>query len=156
MDLYNAPVFDGSATSMSNNGAYKQHDGASIPTAQDPVIVVPPGKGGDCVTAGPFKDMKVNLGPVAPALSYIPPNPAGNGLGYNPRCLRRDISAWAAKTASTDQNSTDLITQNTNVADFQNVMQGGFNQGLPLLGVHTAGHFWVGGDPGGDLFASPG
>lgn len=24
------------------------------------------------------------------------------------------------------------------------------------FGVHAAGHFWVGGDPGGDLFTSPG
>jgi len=156
LDLYNAPFFDGSATSMSNNGAFVQHDGTYVPSAQQPVIYVPPGKGGDCVTTGPFKNMKVNLGPVAPALSFVTPNPATNGLGYNPRCLRRDISAWAAQRASTDQNTTDLITQNTNIADFQNAMQGAFNQGLPLLGVHTAGHFWVAGDPGGDLFASPG
>ena len=33
-------------------------------------------------------------------------------------------------------------------------MQGDFPNGF--LGVHTAGHFTVGGDPGGDLFASPG
>jgi tyrosinase len=33
-------------------------------------------------------------------------------------------------------------------------MQGDFPSGY--LGVHTAGHFTVGGDPGGDLFASPG
>jgi tyrosinase len=33
-------------------------------------------------------------------------------------------------------------------------MQGDFSNGF--LGVHTAGHFTVGGDPGGDLFASPG
>lgn len=33
-------------------------------------------------------------------------------------------------------------------------MQGDFAAGF--LGVHTAGHFTAGGDPGGDLFASPG
>lgn len=33
-------------------------------------------------------------------------------------------------------------------------MQGNFAAGF--LGVHTAGHFTIGGDPGGDLFASPG
>ena len=32
-------------------------------------------------------------------------------------------------------------------------MQGDFAKGF--LGVHTAGHFTIGGDPGGDLFASP-
>ncbi|KAK5165792.1 uncharacterized protein LTR77_008715 [Saxophila tyrrhenica] len=155
-DLYNAPFFDGSATSISNNGAYIKHNGTYVPSAQAPVIYVPPGQGGGCVTKGPFKDMKVNLGPVAPALDFVVANPSTNGLGYNPRCLRRDVSAWAAERASTDKNTTDLITQNDNIEDFQNVMEGGFNQGLELLGVHTAGHFWVAGDPGGDLFASPG
>lgn len=33
-------------------------------------------------------------------------------------------------------------------------MQGDFPSGF--LGVHTAGHYTVGGDPGGDLFVSPG
>jgi tyrosinase len=33
-------------------------------------------------------------------------------------------------------------------------MQGDFPNGF--LGVHTGGHFTVGGDPGGDLFVSPG
>lgn len=33
-------------------------------------------------------------------------------------------------------------------------MQGDFAAGL--LGVHTAGHFWAGGDSGADIFASPG
>jgi tyrosinase len=32
-------------------------------------------------------------------------------------------------------------------------MQGDFPNGF--LGVHTGGHFTIGGDPGGDLFASP-
>lgn len=33
-------------------------------------------------------------------------------------------------------------------------MQGDFPAGY--LGVHAGGHFWIGGDPGGDLYASPG
>jgi tyrosinase len=33
-------------------------------------------------------------------------------------------------------------------------MQGDFVTGY--FGVHAGGHFWVGGDPGGDLYASPG
>ncbi|KAF2157468.1 tyrosinase [Myriangium duriaei CBS 260.36] len=149
-----APVFDGTATSMSGDGAYKNHTGAYIPSAAQPFIYLAPGKGGDCVTSGPFKNMQVNLGPVAPALGYVPANPQGDGLGYNPRCLRRDISSVASNEALTDANSTSLITGNTNIGDFQNTMQGNFPAGL--LGVHTAGHFLVGGDPGGDLFASPG
>lgn len=139
---------------MSGDGAYKNHSGANIPSAATPYIVLPPGNGGDCVTSGPFKSFSVNLGPVSPVLSYAPANPSADGLGYNPRCLRRDISSIASSTSLTDKNSTDLINQNTDVGSFQNTMQGNFQAGL--LGVHTAGHFLVGGDPGGDLFTSPG
>lgn len=139
---------------MSNNGAYEAHTGADIPDAELPYIVIPPGNGSGCVTSGPFVNMAVNLGPVTPALTNVPANPQANGLGYNPRCLRRDISQFATTTSTTDANSTDLITENTDVASFQTVMQGNFAAGL--LGVHTAGHFIVGGDPGGDIFTSPG
>ncbi|EMC99557.1 hypothetical protein BAUCODRAFT_29922 [Baudoinia panamericana UAMH 10762] len=154
LDILNAPVFDGSSTSISGNGAYKDEPGVGVPSNSQPFITIPHGSGGGCVTSGPFKNMSVNLGPVAPAFSDATPNPAPNGLGYNPRCLRRDISSYAATTNLQDVNVTDLITQNDNILDFQNNMQGQFANGI--LGVHTAGHFVVGGDPGGDLFTSPG
>ncbi|KAG9698850.1 tyrosinase central domain-containing protein, partial [Aureobasidium melanogenum] len=152
-DLLNAPLFDGSEYSISGNGVYRNHTGASIPSAAAPFIQLPAGPGGGCVTTGPFKNMTVNLGPVSPVFSDVPANPRPDGLGYNPRCLRRDIGAYAASIASTDANIT-AIRQNTYIGDFQTVMQGNFAAGL--LGVHTAGHFWVGGDPGGDIFSSPG
>lgn len=153
-DLLNAPIFDGSDVSMSGNGEYEIHTGASIPSAATPYIVLPAGNGGGCVTTGPFKNMTVNLGPLSPVFTDVPANPQADGLGYNPRCLRRDVGAYAAKTASTDANSTALIAGNPFISDFQTVMQGDFANGK--LGVHTAGHFWAGGDPGGDIFASPG
>jgi len=96
----------------------------------------------------------VNLGPVDPVLSDVKPNPAFNGLGYNPRCLRRDISKAASTVWSTDAEVVDLITNYKNFTSFSTRMQGDFPNGF--LGVHTAGHYTVGGDPGGDLFASPG
>ncbi|KAF1355335.1 hypothetical protein BDV97DRAFT_395703 [Delphinella strobiligena] len=154
LDLGNAPVFDGSDTSMSGNGEYYNYSGSYIPSSAAPDIFLPAGAGGGCVNSGPFKNFTVNLGPVVPVFDNTPANPQTDGLGYNPRCLRRDLGIYAASIASTDANSTDLITQNTNVGDFQTVMQGDFPSGL--LGVHTAGHYWVGGDPGGDLFVSPG
>lgn len=149
-----APLFDGSATSISGNGEYYNHTGVGIPTNADPDITIPAGVGGGCVTSGPFKNLTVNLGPAAPALTNVPANPQTNGLGYNPRCLRRDISTYCGTTSLQDANSTDLITQNTDIGSFQTVMQGLFTEGQ--LGVHTAGHFLVGGDPGGDFFTSPG
>src|SRR6187402_2344504 len=100
--------------------------------------------------------MKVNLGPVANTLAIadLTPNPNGDGSGYNPRCLRRDVSVWVSSQWNTDQSSTDLITDSDDVGTFQTVMQGDFASGF--YGVHTGGHFTIGGDPGGDLFTSPG
>jgi len=141
---------------MSGNGEYEKYAGEYIPSSADPDIVLPPGNGSGCVTSGPFANMSVNLGPVSPAVPNVPTNPQANGLGYNPRCLRRDISVYAAQTNLQDANTTALITGNTNVGDFQTVMQGNFPAGISGLGVHTAGHFLVGADPGGDIFTSPG
>ncbi|KAF3917085.1 Tyrosinase [Dactylellina cionopaga] len=158
-DLEHAPIFDGSDTSISGNGAYiAQPSGPIFPGPPDPTIVLPPGKGSGCVTSGPFKNMTVNLGPGIFGAQYpdVPPNPQPDALGYNPRCLRRDLGFQAAKMASTDLNSTNLITQNKEITAFQDAMQGTFTRGGDELGVHTAGHFWVGGDPGGDFSASPG
>jgi hypothetical protein len=42
-----------------------------------------------------------------------------------------------------------LITSYKNIGDFQTVMQGG-------TGVHSAAHFTIGSDPGGDFYTSPG
>lgn len=155
LDLLNAPVFDGSDTSMSGNGVWDpRNNGSSIPNNALPQIIIPPGRGGGCVETGPFAHMTVHLGSVTPSLSYIPKNPRNDSLGCNPRCLRRDISAYAAQTWSRDENTTALITESPHIGAFQTTLQGDFPAGF--LGAHTAGHFFVGGDPGGDLFASPG
>ncbi|EPS42846.1 hypothetical protein H072_3151 [Dactylellina haptotyla CBS 200.50] len=158
-DLEHAPLFDGSDTSISGNGAYiSQPSGPVFPSPVDPTIVLPVGKGSGCVTTGPFKNLTVNLGPGIFGAQYpdVPVNPQPDALGYNPRCLRRDLGFQAAKMASTDLNSTNLITKYTDILSFQDNMQGTFTRGGNELGVHTAGHFWVGGDPGGDFSASPG
>ncbi|KAK3314139.1 hypothetical protein B0H66DRAFT_584492 [Apodospora peruviana] len=150
-----SPLFDGSPSSMSGNGHPLPHGGIPIPGAPPPNDMIPPGDGGGCVTMGPFANMTVNLGPLAPSLNLneIKPNPQSDGLGYNPRCLRRDINRHAA--AVTTANYTyDLITRNKNVYWFQTVMEGEFDKGK--WGVHTGGHYTVGGDPAGDFFVSPG
>ncbi|KAH8808754.1 hypothetical protein F5884DRAFT_381033 [Xylogone sp. PMI_703] len=152
LDPLHSPVFDGSATSMSGNGAYEPHNCTNaLPTGLN---CIPPGQGGGCVTSGPFKDMVVNLGPVSPTLAEPEVVSQGMNLTYNPRCLKRDISVWVSSQWTTDQNSTDLIVQNPDIYWFQTVMQGDFANGV--FGVHTGGHFTFGGDPGGDIFSSPG
>ncbi|MCJ1411952.1 hypothetical protein MMC19_006044 [Ptychographa xylographoides] len=152
-DPINSPYFDGSANSMGGNGVYEKHNATvALPTALNNI---PPGVGGGCVKTGPFKNMVVNLGPVAPTLAepeVVPQN--GNGLNYNPRCVKRDISEWVSSQWNTDADSYSLIANNTDISDFQTIMQGVFDQGF--YGVHTGGHFTFGGDPGGDIFASPG
>ncbi|KAJ4363968.1 hypothetical protein N0V83_009422 [Neocucurbitaria cava] len=117
-------------------------------------VSLPPGNGGGCVKSGPFKDWSVNLGPVAPVLTDVKANPDFTGLGYNPRCLRRDISKAASQGWTKDSDVASLIKNSKDFLTFTTTMQGDFANGF--LGVHTGGHFTIGGDPGGDLFASPG
>lgn len=155
-DPLHAPIFSGDPLSLSGNGVPAPHPSVNLSTGGDPIFL-PPGSGGGCVTTGPFSDLTINLGganSTFPILPDVPPNPLPNGLGYNPRCLRRDISAFAA-SSTTDAWSTALITQNQDIGAFQNVMQT-VNASAGTLGVHTGGHYTVGGDPGGDFFASPG
>ena len=83
---------------------------------------------------------------MASTISGVQANPRADGLGYNPRCLRRDVNKNAA--AVTTANYTyDLITKNNNIYWFQTVMQGQFQLGQ--WGVHTGGHYTIGGDPAG-------
>jgi len=102
--------------------------------------------------------MTVNLGPIAPApLGDIKRNPRADGMGYNPRCLRRDVNKNSA--AMTTANHTySLITENNNAHWFQTVMEASQlpQQQGGKWGVHIGGHYTVGGDPGGDFYVSPG
>jgi tyrosinase len=96
--------------------------------------------------------MTVNLGPVVPTIINVPPNPQPDGLGHNPRCLRRDVNRYSAAVTKTNY-TYDLITNpaNADIGSFQTVMQGQFDLGK--WGVHAGGHFTIGGDPGGVCFS---
>ena len=55
-NIKNSPLFDGSATSMSGNGAFVDYPG--IPVVGAPAglnDLIPSAGGGGCVTTGPFK-----------------------------------------------------------------------------------------------------
>lgn len=82
----------------------------------------------------------------------------GYGLGYNPRCLTRDINGFTGEGWLKDDDIVDLL-QSADYQTFWEDLQGGAppnNFMNNFMGVHTAGHFIIGGDPGGDFMASPG
>jgi tyrosinase len=90
--------------------------------------------------------MVVTLGPVMPVLPDVNPNPQRDGLGHNPRCLRRDLNKNAA-AVTTAQHTFDLITESKTADAFHDRLMG-FN-GQKDWGVHSGGHFSVGGEPAG-------
>jgi len=155
--LENSPIFDGSATSLSGNGVPipNQPDLILGVSAGLPPIYLPPGTGGGCVTSGPFKDLSINLGPVA--LDYpggvIFSNPAGPNA-YNPRCFKRDLTTKINRMFANGSSILNTIIPPQNIADFQMKLQG--IPGTPDIGIHGGGHFSLGGDPGRDFFVSPG
>lgn len=102
--------------------------------------------------ANTHRSWSMHLGPLLTTLSGVKPNPQNDGLGYNPRCIARDLSSVAA-WETRDEMIMSLITNYTDVLSFQNRMQGDFPNAF--FGVHTAGHFTIGGDAGSDFFNSP-
>lgn len=93
-DPRGAEVFDGGEeSSLGGNGAVveagRRRGEVRIGLPGGGEMVIPPATGGGCVKTGPFREgrFEVRLGPVG----YEPVGPGG-GLGYNPRCLTRDLS----------------------------------------------------------------
>jgi tyrosinase len=58
------------------------------------------------------------------------------------------------RTLANASSVVDLILQNNDVWDFQILMQG--YPYTSSMGVHSAGHFAMGGDPGRDLWSNSG
>jgi tyrosinase len=92
---------------------------------------------------------KINLGPIQTTAKGVPANPQADGLGYNPRCLSRDINTQASNE-TTDDKVVDLIKNYPDILGFQNKMQ---NFTLGVMGVHNGGHYTIGGDSGMDMYA---
>ncbi|TVY90929.1 Tyrosinase-like protein [Lachnellula willkommii] len=148
-----SPIFNGDEYSMGGNGEYIPHSGtvlAAIAGTDAADIVLAPGLGGGCVQTGPFKDMKVNLGPVSLLNAAVGPD---GGLGYNPRCLKRDVGPGVALRFTNYTSVLQAMLQQ-DIASFQLTLQG--EPGSGSIGVHGGGHYTINGDPGGDLFVSPG
>ena len=158
--LEKSPIFDGSDTSMSGNGAYipgnelGQLNPGGAPGSDLPPLYLPAGHGGGCVTSGPFKNMSVNLGPVSLPLVNGSLVSNGNGFAYNPRCLKRDLTDAINQQYSNASAVVSNILDHDNIWDFQMTMQG--VPGTGNIGIHGGGHYSLGGDPGRDFYISPG
>ena len=159
---------------MSGDGAFIPNKGNVMlgGTPGLPGVELPPGTGGGCVTSGPFRDMVVNLGPVALGLTNGSTVSNGDGLGFNPRCLKRDLTDAVNQRFANYTGIVNLIVKPKDIYDFQMTMQG--YPGSGDIGVHGGGtyklafptilaftkafpgHYSMGGDPGRDLFVSPG
>jgi tyrosinase len=139
-------MFDGSPTSLSGNGVF-------IPNRTDIILTFPGvasldlkrGLGGGCIYNGPFENHTVNLGPVSSGTTGV-----DGGLGYNPRCLSRDINPSIAEGYLTWSDLYYIMSQ-TDIYDFQMTLQG-----IPGIGIgtHGGGHYTVGNEMS-DLFSSP-
>ncbi|TEA18662.1 Tyrosinase-like protein orsC [Colletotrichum sidae] len=155
--MESSPIFDGSDTSMSGNGLFVPNRSDIVLGGQNglPPVVLPAGTGGSCLLSGPFKYMMVNLGPAALDLpgGISQSNPRGP-LSYNPRCLRRDLTTAVNRQYANITAVLSNILEPQNVEDFQMQMQG--VPGSGNIGIHGGGHYALGGDPGRDVYTSPG
>ncbi|KAK5702774.1 hypothetical protein LTR97_003720 [Elasticomyces elasticus] len=143
-DLGSSPLFDGSSTSLSGNGA---PDNSSCPIQVANGETLPCGTGGGCVTSGPFKNLTNNLGPIS--FPHVYSGLPANWTAHNPRCFKRDLSSYIA-TRYGNQTALDALMNTTTIEDFQNTMSGADIN----LGPHGGGHFALG-PAMDDFFASP-
>ncbi len=139
-------LFDGSWTSMSNNGVY---DPSVPPIVVGGGAILPSGNGGGCITAGPFVNQTVRLGPFQFAQVFTGEVPS-NWTVANPRCLTRDLSVPIMAIYNNASDVADLLEQTKTIAEFQGNMSGADIH----AGVHGGGHYTLGGE-GSDFFASP-
>lgn len=65
----------------------------------------------------------------------IEPNPQPDGLGYNPRCLRRDINQYISSSWTKDNDTAWLIREHDDIGTFQRWMQGVISS--KFFGVHA-------------------
>ncbi|KAK7980215.1 hypothetical protein PG989_012672 [Apiospora arundinis] len=116
----------------------------------DPIQLAP-GVGGGYVRTGPFANMTVNLGPVG-GVAGVEPGPDG-GLGYNPRGLKRDVGPALNQRYANYTTVLGLLSK-PNITEYRALSEGTPN--TVELGPHGGAHYVINGDPGGDLYTSPG
>ncbi|KAH6885347.1 hypothetical protein B0T10DRAFT_530949 [Thelonectria olida] len=149
-----SPIFNGDRYSLGGNGEYIAHNGPVISPPSGVGggdIQLPAGVGGGYVVTGPFANMTVNLGPVG-GLQGTSPGPDG-GLGYNPRRLKRDVGPAMNQRYANYTTVLNLLLK-PNISEYRLL-----SEGVPYtveIGPHGGIHYTISGDPGADLFTSPG
>lgn len=142
---------------MSGNGAYVEEEGDIIVKIPNGEYTIPRGpNGGGCVYSSPFANFSVNLGPDAlgvPGSDVALSNPDGM-LAYNPRCLKRDLTDVVIQHSSNATAVLSNIVDPPDLGAFQTQLYGDATRNE--LGIHGGAHYAIGGDPGRDLYVSPG
>jgi tyrosinase len=95
---------------------------------------------------------QANIGPISPGMQGFT-DMAADITDYNPRCLRRDISPYIPKKWFTTANLLNVTVGagSRTHRDFWTEIQGRYPDGF--LGLHTSGHYTMGGDAT-DLYSS--
>ncbi|KAK7911846.1 tyrosinase [Apiospora marii] len=167
-----SPIFNGDPYSMGGNGEWDPDLPPSVvgPPEGVPGVhsTLPRGLGGGFVTTGPFANMTINVGPIALASNNSPPNPQADGLGYNPRPLKRDVGPavnerFANWTTVWDRERGKLraehrpvfsecladlypcdkqeLLNKPNITEYRFLSEGGFDNGE--IGPHGGGHYTI-------------
>ncbi|KJZ75720.1 hypothetical protein HIM_04877 [Hirsutella minnesotensis 3608] len=145
-DQSKSPVFQPGPTSFGGNGQFVPHGPRNgslvgLPPGFSLSLPIPAGTGGGCIRDGAFKEVTINLGPVASA-NNTPDNLYGNQ--YNTRCITRDYYQQGSTAGLTHKTISDLWALES-IHDFR-----------PLLEAlaHPTSHVFVGGEES-DQYASP-
>ncbi|KAJ5970516.1 uncharacterized protein N7479_000434 [Penicillium vulpinum] len=147
-NLKASPLFDCSASSLSGDGEYNPEEESISGGA----VTIPRGSGGGCVRCGPFKDMKIHMGPFDRNIASFDKLPAP-GFDYNPRCFNRSLNNFVSSNYD-NETIVDALLGTADIADFQVVMDYWPARPDGVLGVHGGGHFSLG-STFQDLFTSP-
>lgn len=149
LDPINSPYMDGSPLSQGGNGDWAPHN-CTRSNAQSPCrSPVVEGRGGGCVTTGPYANRQANISSVQCSFDFPNVEP-GPFLGYSPRCIRRDIMPEYTRLLATEEHLLELLTSGnlSTIGAWQDALQS-------PTGLHGVGHYTYGGDPGGDVYTSP-
>jgi len=101
--------------------------------------------------------MTVNVGPLKTLSELYPLNKHPEGYAYNPRCLQRDMTDMYTKGFARPSDIAKHITSSKDILAFQDTLQLDLTNGTTTWWpLHFVAHYTVGGDPGSDIFYSPG